>query len=44
MQEKVNKMASKAKALNICALEFNRKLIQDDLILSRKIVNCNQHW
>ena len=36
MREKVNKMASKAKILNICALESNWKWIHYDLILRRK--------
>ena len=36
IREKVNKMASKAKTLNICALESNWKWIHDGLILSRK--------
>ena len=50
MREKVNKTASKAKTLNVCAVEPNWKWIHDDLILSRKndsqdaIPNFNQHW
>ena len=36
MGEKVNKIASKAKTLNICALDPNWKWIHDDLILSCK--------
>ena len=36
MLEKVNKMALKAKKLNIPALEPNWKWIHDDLILNRK--------
>ena len=38
VREKVKKMASKAKTLNICALEPNWKWIHDDVILSRKII------
>ena len=50
MSEKVNKMASKAKTLNVCALELNWKWIHDDLIEAIKndchnaIPNFNQHW
>ena len=50
MQEKVNKMASRAKTLNICALYPNWKWIHDNVILSRKndshdaAPNFNQHW
>ena len=50
MREKVNKIASRAKTLNICALEPYWKWIHDELILSRKndshdaIPNFNQHW
>ena len=36
MMEKVNKMASQDKTLNICALEPNWKSIHDEQILSRK--------
>ena len=49
MREKVNKMASRAKTLKICALEPYWKWIHDELILSRKndshdaIPNFNQH-
>ena len=50
MREKVNKMASNVKTLNICALGPNWKWIHDDLIWSCKndshdaILNFNQHW
>ena len=37
MQEKVNKIASKAKTLNISTVEPNWKWIHDDLILSLKV-------
>ena len=36
VREKVNKMASKNKTINICALEPNWKWIHGDLILSCK--------
>ena len=47
---KVDKMASKAKTLNICAVDPNWKWIHDDVILRRKndshdaTPNFNQHW
>ena len=50
MPEKVNKMASKVKTLNICALDPKWKWIHDDVILNRKndsqdaTPNFNQHW
>ena len=50
MREKVNKMASNVKTLNICALDPNLKWIHDDLILSCKddfhdaTTNLKQHW
>ena len=50
MQEIRNKMASKAKTLNICALESIWKWTHGDLILSHKIdsheaiPDLNQHW
>ena len=37
VREKVNKMASKAKTLNICPFEPNWKWINDELILNRKL-------
>ena len=50
MREKVNKMASKAKTLNICTRESNWKWIYGGLILSHEkgshdaIPNLNQQW
>ena len=50
MRGKVNKMPSKARTLNICALGPKWKWIHDNLVLSRKndcheaIPNFNQHW
>ena len=50
MREKVNKMASKAKSLNICALEPNKNEFmmtqyQDVKNVSHGAVpNFNQHW
>ena len=41
VREKVNKMASKAKILNICALESSWKWIHDDLIFSHKNDSCD---
>ena len=44
MREKVNKIVSKAKTLNICTVEANWKWIHDDLILSFKkwFRRCNR--
>ena len=50
VMEKVNKMASKVKTLNICEVEPNWKWIYDDVILNHKDNSCdaspkfNQHW
>ena len=50
MREKVNKMASNVKTLNICALDPNWKWIHDDVVLSRKYdshnatPNFKHHW
>ena len=46
LREKANKMASKAKTLNICALWSNWKWIYDDLIWSRKnwFPQCNSKF
>ena len=49
MRKKVNKIVSKVKTQNICALDSNWKWIHDDVILSPKndshdaTPNFNQH-